>query len=36
LTGTPAGVGALNPDDRVETTIDGLSPLSFTLRPPHS
>ena len=36
FTGTPAGVGALNPGDRVEATIDGLYPLSFTLRLPHA
>ena len=33
FTGTPAGVGPLQPGDRVEATIGGLAPLSFTLRP---
>ena len=34
FTGTPEGVGPLQPGDRVEATIDGLSPLTFTLRAP--
>lgn len=33
FTGTPEGVGPLQPGDRVEAAIGGLSPLSFTLRP---
>jgi fumarylpyruvate hydrolase len=33
FTGTPEGVGPLAVGDRVEATIDGLSPLSFTVRP---
>ena len=33
FTGTPEGVGSLAPGDRVEATIAGLSPLSFTVRP---
>jgi fumarylpyruvate hydrolase len=33
FTGTPEGVGPLQPGDRVEATIGGLAPLSFTLRP---
>lgn len=33
FTGTPEGVGPLAPGDRVEATIAGLSPLSFTVRP---
>ena len=32
FTGTPEGVGPLNPGDRVEATIDGLAPLSFTVK----
>lgn len=32
FTGTPEGVGPLNPGDRVEARIGGLSPLSFTVR----
>jgi fumarylpyruvate hydrolase len=31
MTGTPAGVGALEPGDRLECTIEGLSPLVFTI-----
>lgn len=31
FTGTPAGVGALNPGDHVAAQIDGLPPLSFTI-----
>ena len=33
FTGTPEGVGPIIPGDRVEARIDGLSPLSFTVRP---
>ncbi|HYD26220.1 fumarylacetoacetate hydrolase family protein [Brevundimonas sp.] len=33
FTGTPEGVGPLQPGDRVEASIGGLEPLSFTLRP---
>jgi fumarylpyruvate hydrolase len=31
FTGTPAGVGPLQPGDRVEATIDGLSPLRHSI-----
>jgi fumarylpyruvate hydrolase len=33
FTGTPEGVGPLRPGDRVEASIGGLQPLSFTVRP---
>lgn len=33
FTGTPEGVGPLEPGDRVEATIGGLQPLAFTVRP---
>lgn len=33
FTGTPEGVGPLQPGDRVEASIGGLQPLSFTVRP---
>jgi len=33
FTGTPEGVGPLVPGDRVEASIDGLAPLSFTVQP---
>jgi fumarylpyruvate hydrolase len=33
FTGTPEGVGPLQPGDRVQATIEGLDPLSFTVRP---
>lgn len=33
FTGTPEGVGPLQPGDRVEATIAGLSPLAFTMVP---
>ena len=33
FTGTPEGVGPLQPGDRVEATIGGLPPLSFTMTP---
>ena len=33
FTATPEGGGPLQPGDRVEAAIGGLSPLSFTLRP---
>ncbi|MBX9803763.1 MAG: fumarylacetoacetate hydrolase family protein [Caulobacteraceae bacterium] len=32
FTGTPEGVGPLRPGDRVEATIRGLQPLTFTVR----
>jgi fumarylpyruvate hydrolase len=32
FTGTPEGVGPLRPGDRVEATIGGLQPLTFTVR----
>ena len=32
FTGTPEGVGPLVPGDRVEARIDGLAPLSFTVK----
>lgn len=32
FTGTPQGVGPLNPGDRVEARVDGLSPLKFSVR----
>lgn len=33
FTGTPEGVGPLQPGDRVEATIGGLQPLTFTVVP---
>ena len=33
FTGTPEGVGPLQPGDRVEAAIGGLQTLTFTLRP---
>ena len=33
FTGTPEGVGPLQPGDRVECAIGGLQPLAFTVRP---
>ena len=33
FTGTPEGVGPLQPGDRVEAAIGGLTSLTFTLRP---
>lgn len=33
FTGTPEGVGPLQPGDRVEASIGGLEPLTFTLGP---
>lgn len=33
MTGTPAGVGAIVPGDRVVATVEGLSPLSFAIGP---
>ncbi|WP_332678730.1 fumarylacetoacetate hydrolase family protein [Brevundimonas sp.] len=33
FTGTPEGVGPLQPGDRVEASIDGLQPLAFTVAP---
>jgi fumarylpyruvate hydrolase len=32
FTGTPEGVGPVVSGDRVEARIDGLSPLSFTVK----
>ncbi len=32
FTGTPEGVGPVVPGDRVEATINGLAPLSFTVK----
>lgn len=34
-TGTPAGVGAVVPGDRITLAIDGLTPLSATVGEPH-
>lgn len=31
MTGTPAGVGPLRPGDRLEATVEGLSPLTITI-----
>lgn len=31
MTGTPAGVGAVRPGDRIEASIEGLSPLTVTI-----
>ncbi|RZJ02789.1 MAG: FAA hydrolase family protein [Brevundimonas sp.] len=33
FTGTPEGVGPVEAGDRIEATIEGLAPLSFTVRP---
>ena len=33
FTGTPEGVGPLQPGDRVEASIGGLQPLAFTVKP---
>lgn len=33
FTGTPEGVGPLQPGDRIEASIGGLEPLTFILRP---
>ena len=33
FTGTPEGVGPVLPGQKVEATIDGLAPLTFTMRP---
>lgn len=33
FTGTPAGVGAVNPGDRIEVTIEGLEPLRLVIGP---
>ena len=33
MTGTPAGVGALVPGDRVEVLVEGLRPLTFSIGP---
>ena len=33
FTGTPEGVGPILPGQTVEATIDGLAPLTFTMRP---
>ena len=34
LTGTPAGVAALNPGDKVECGVDGIGTLKFTISEP--
>jgi fumarylpyruvate hydrolase len=34
FTGTPAGVGAVQPGDRLDGHIDGLAPLSIEIAPP--
>ncbi|MET0277127.1 MAG: fumarylacetoacetate hydrolase family protein, partial [Pseudorhodoplanes sp.] len=36
FTGTPAGVGAVMPGDRIVVTIDGLEPLSISIAPPET
>ena len=33
LTGTPAGVGAVAPGDRISAAIEGLMPFSFSVGP---
>lgn len=33
MTGTPAGVGAIVPGDRIEVAVAGLQPLSFSIGP---
>ena len=33
FTGTPAGVGALQPGDRLEGAVEGLSPIAVTIGP---
>ncbi|MGB3409051.1 MAG: fumarylacetoacetate hydrolase family protein [Jannaschia sp.] len=34
MTGTPAGVGAVRPDDVLDGSIDGLAPVTLTIGPP--
>jgi len=34
FTGTPAGVGAVVPGDKIEVNIEGLSPLTINIAPP--
>ena len=34
LTGTPAGVGAVGPGDRLEGQVDGLAPVTLGLTSP--
>lgn len=34
MTGTPAGVGAVRPGDRIEAAVDGLAPLTVTIGAP--
>jgi fumarylpyruvate hydrolase len=34
MTGTPAGVGPVVPQDVIRGEIDGLSPISLTMGPP--
>lgn len=34
MTGTPAGVGAVQPGDRIEGGVDGLEPISLTIGDP--
>ncbi len=34
MTGTPAGVGPVRPGDRLEASVEGLSPLTVTIDPP--
>ena len=34
FSGTPSGVGALVPGDRLDGAIDGLSPLALVIGPP--
>jgi fumarylpyruvate hydrolase len=34
MTGTPAGVAALSPDDRIECGVDGVGTLKVTISKP--
>ncbi|WP_373353108.1 fumarylacetoacetate hydrolase family protein [Pseudoroseicyclus sp. CXY001] len=34
MTGTPAGVGAVRPGDRLKASVTGLAPLAVTIGPP--
>jgi fumarylpyruvate hydrolase len=36
MTGTPAGVGPVRPGDRLEASVEGLSPLVVTIVPPEA
>jgi fumarylpyruvate hydrolase len=36
FTGTPAGVGAVSVGDRLDVTIEGLTPLSVTIVQPEA